>query len=66
MAKIVFTLAFLIFLKIQWLFLNCSSRTYIILSFLLILQNYGIIAFVNLWFIPWSTKKWKNNNKIGN
>ena len=66
MAKIVFTLAFLIFLKIQWLFLNCSSLTYIILSFLLILQNYGIIAFVNLWFIPWSTKKWKNNNKIGN
>ena len=66
MAKIVFTLAFLIFLKIQWLFLNCSSLTYIILSFLLILQNYGIIAFVNLWFIPWSTKKWKNNNKIDN
>ena len=66
MAKIVFTLAFLIFLKIQWLFLNCSSLTYIILSFLLILQNYGIIAFVNLWYIPWSTKKWKNNNKIDN
>ena len=66
MAKIVFTLAFLIFLKIQWLFLNCSSLTYIILSFLLILQNYGIMAFVNLWYIPWSTKKWKNNNKIDN
>ena len=42
MAKIVFTLAFLIFLKIQWLFLNCSSLTYIILSFLLILQNYSV------------------------
>ena len=66
MATIVLTLAFLIFLKSQWLFLNCSSLTYIILSFLLILQNYGIIAFVNLWFIPWSTKKWKNNNKIDN
>ena len=66
MAKIIFTLAFLIFLKIQWPFLNCSSLTYIILSFLLILQNYGIIAFVNLWYIPWSTKKWKNNNKIDN
>ena len=66
MAKIIFTLAFLIFLKIQWPFFNCSSLTYIILSFLLILQNYGIIAFVNLWYIPWSTKKWKNNNKIDN
>ena len=65
MATIVLTLAFLIFLKSQWLFLNCSSLTYIILSFLLMLQIYRIIAFVNLWFTPWSTKKWKNNNKIG-
>ena len=42
MARMVLTLAFLIFLKSQWLFLNCSSLTYVILSFLLILQNYSV------------------------
>ena len=47
MAEIISTLVFLIFLKSQWFFLNCSSLTSIILSFLL--QSYKITAFMSLW-----------------
>ena len=38
-------------------FHNCSSFTYIILSSLLVLQNYRIKAFVNLWLSPLKHEK---------
>ena len=47
MAEIIFTLVLLIFLKSQWIFLNCSSLTYIILSFLL--QSYKIAELQPSW-----------------
>ena len=43
------------FIKSQWFFLNCSSLTYIILSFLL--QSWRITAFVNLWLSSFKHQK---------
>ena len=60
-----FYLYLLIFLKSRWFFLNCSSFTYIILTFFLVLQNYRYTAFVNFWLSPLKLQKLvKNNDKI--
>ena len=64
-AEIIFTLVFLIFLKSWWFFLNYSSLTYDISSFLLVLQNHKITAFGSLWLSPLKHQKVKNsNNKL--
>ena len=60
-AKITFSLAFLKFLKVNGSF----SITHLTLSFLW--QSYKIAKLLPLWIsdgLLWSTKKWKNNNKI--
>ena len=65
-AEIIFTFIFLIFLKSQRMFLNCSLLTCIILGFLL--QSYKFTEVQSLWISDsriWCTKRWKNNsNKI--
>ena len=50
-------LVFLIFPKSRWFFANCSSLTYIILSFLLQSYSDRITACVNLWLSPLKHQK---------
>ena len=57
-----FTLVFLIYLNSQWFFLDRSSLTYIILRYLLVLQNYRNAVFVNLQLTPLECQKVKKNS----